>query len=155
HERLMRLAVEQGRRNPLYPFGAVVADARSGDLLAAAVNDAGADPTLHGEITAMRAYVARHGNGGWDAVALYSTGEPCAMCMAAIAWAGVAQVVWGSSIPTLRRTGIPQISLRAHEVARSAASFHRPELLLGGVLEAETDALFEEARRRREAAARP
>lgn len=149
HERFMRLAVEQARKNPKWPFGAVIVDTRNGDVLGSGVNTGADGPLLHGEVVAMNDYVQRHGNQGWAATTLYTTGEPCSMCMSAMAWANLRRVVWGSSIDEIRRTDIVQIDLPAHEVAVSARSFYTPELLLGGVLADHTNHLFRQAQRLR------
>jgi tRNA(Arg) A34 adenosine deaminase TadA len=67
------------------------------------------------------------------------------MCMSAIVWAGIGGVVYGSSISTLVQAGIAQIMIDASAV-RAAASFYRGQIM-GGVLRAETDALFHNRRR--------
>jgi tRNA(Arg) A34 adenosine deaminase TadA len=66
------------------------------------------------------------------------------MCQSAVLWAGIATVVYGTSIPTLRALGWPQIDLRAEEVVRRAP--FRTCRLIGGVCESECDALFRAAR---------
>lgn len=150
HERFMGLAIEQARRNPKWPFGAVIVDTRTGAVLGSGVNTGTDSPVLHGEVVAMNDYVHRHGNQGWAETTLYTTGEPCSMCMSAMAWANLRRVVWGSSIDEVRRTDINQIALSAREVAAAARSFYTPELLLGGVLAYRTNRLFQEARRLRQ-----
>ena len=150
HERFMWLAVEQARRNPRWPFGAVIVHTRTGEVLGGGVNTGDDSPLLHGEVVAMNDYVRRQGNQGWADTTLYTTGEPCSMCMSAMAWANLRRVVWASSIDEIRRTDIIQIDLSARQVAASARSFYTPELLLGGVLADHTNRLFEEARRLRE-----
>jgi tRNA(adenine34) deaminase len=140
HERYMRLAIEEAKGNPVYPFGAVIVDASSGAVLARGVNSTSANPTFHGEMVALTDYVARHGNRGWEKATLYTTGEPCAMCAAAIVWAGIPRVVYASSTPFLA-TLMNQISLRMSAVV-VASPFYHSELLLGGVLASETDAMF-------------
>lgn len=150
HERFMWLAVEQARRNPEWPFGAVIVDTRTGEVLGRGVNTGADNPMLHGEVVAMNDYVDRHGNQGWADTTLYTTGEPCSMCMSAMAWADLRRVVWASSIDEIRRTEIIQIDLSAREVAASARSFYTPELLLGGVLADRTNHLFQEAQRLRQ-----
>ncbi len=65
------------------------------------------------------------------------------MCMSAIAWAGIPRVVWATSIAGLSRAGIGQIGIGAATVA-AAADFYRPEKLIGGVLAAQTDLLFQQ-----------
>ncbi|MBZ4321069.1 nucleoside deaminase [Streptomyces sp. SCA2-4] len=145
----MRLAIEEAGENPAYPFGAVIVGTRDGDVLASGVNTMRNNPVLHGEMAAMNDYVRRHGNRGWADTTLYTTGEPCPMCMSALVWANVRRVVWGSSIDELRRAGLHQIALSAREVAAAARPFYTPDLLLGGVLADRTNRLFQEARRLR------
>lgn len=150
HERFMELAIEQARRNPQWPFGAVIVDSRTGEVLGSGVNEGADSPLLHGEVVAMNDYVRRQGNQGWSGTTLYTTGEPCSMCMSALAWADVRRVVWASSIDAIRRTDVIQIALSARQVAAAARSFYTPELLLGGVLSGRTDRLFREAQRLRQ-----
>ncbi|AUH53477.1 nucleoside deaminase [Chromobacterium sp. ATCC 53434] len=137
----MRLAIKQARQNTHYPFGAVIVHEESGRVLAEGVNDIGAIPFLHGEMAAIQNYCQRHGNRGFGETTLYTTAEPCPMCMSAIMWSGIPRVVWGTSINGLIRTGYNQILIPAERVARSS-TFYRPLMLTGGVLEEETDALF-------------
>jgi tRNA(Arg) A34 adenosine deaminase TadA len=65
--------------------------------------------------------------------------------MSAIAWAGIGGVVYGTSITTLAEVGIPQIMIDA-SVLRDTAPFYRGQIV-GGVLRAETDALFRNRQR--------
>ncbi|WP_228472955.1 nucleoside deaminase [Streptomyces cyaneochromogenes] len=150
HERFMWLAIAQARRNPKWPFGAVIVGTRGGEVLGSGVNTGADSPLLHGEVVAMNDYVRRQGNQGWADTTLYTTGEPCSMCMSALAWANVRRVVWASSIDEIRSTDIIQIDLTAREVAAAARSFYTPQLLLGGVLAEHTNHLFREAQRLRE-----
>lgn len=136
----MRLAIEEGKRNPVKPFGTVIVDTQSGNVLARGVNAATENPTFHGEMVAINSYVARHGNRGWSGVTLYTTAEPCAMCAAAIAWAGIPRVVYASSTLIVSKY-IDQISIRMKDVI-AASPFYHNRLLLGGVLAPETDAMF-------------
>src|SRR5215470_11169632 len=84
HEAAMRLTITAAKANPFYPFGAVIIGAADHAVLAQGVNNSKTNPTLHGEIVAINDYVARHGNQGWADGILYTTGEPCPMCMSAI-----------------------------------------------------------------------
>jgi tRNA(adenine34) deaminase len=68
------------------------------------------------------------------------------MCQAAILWAGIGQVVFGTSIPTLKRLGWNQVDIRAEEVTRRTP--FAVCKLVGGILERDCDALFEAALRR-------
>ena len=146
HEQAMRRAIEQGKKNPLYPFGAVITEATTGTVVAEGVNDARSNPTLHGEIVCINDYVAKHGNKDWDSKILYTTCEPCPMCMTALIWSRIGGVVFASSAfsPALASIGEP-IRISAQEVI-DKASIHKP-MLLGGVLAAETDQMFSNRKR--------
>ena len=72
---------------------------------------------------------------------LYTTAEPCPMCSGAILWAGIPHVVYGTSIETLKKLGLPHIDLPCEEVA-DRASFEG-FAVTGGILEQDCDALFE------------
>lgn len=149
HERCMRLAIAEARGNPMYPFGAVIvrpgANGAAGETMARGVNNARANPTLHGEIACMNDYVSRHGNTGWAEMVLYTTGEPCSMCMSALVWAGIGGVVFASSIQGILAAGIGQINITARQVAEASPFYSG--LLLGGVLAAETDKMFLDRKR--------
>ncbi len=145
HEGFMRLAIEEGHRNPAYPFGAVIVRPETGEVMARGVNSSRENPILHGEIACMNDYVRQRGNQGWTPLVLYTTAEPCPMCMSALVWAGIGGVVFGTSIDGLRRAGINQISIAAKTVV-DASSFYRG-MLLGGVLQSETDRLFVERKK--------
>ena len=141
----MRLAFAAAKANAFYPFGAVIIGAADRAVLAEGVNNSKTNPILHGEIVKINNDVTRHANQGWSEGILYTTGEPCPMCMSAIVWAGIGGVVYGSSISTLAQAGIAQIMIDAGTV-RAAAPFYRGQIM-GGVLRAETDALFQSAAR--------
>jgi len=145
HEQAMRQAIEQAKLNPVYPFGAVITRADNGEVVARGVNNARENPTLHGEIACMNDYVRLNGNRGWADKVLYTTGEPCSMCMSALVWAGIGGVVFASSIDGIKRSGIDQIQITAKAVAEASPFYSG--LLLGGVLAAETDRMFMDRQR--------
>jgi tRNA(Arg) A34 adenosine deaminase TadA len=140
HESYMDRAIELGLRKPRAPFGALVVAASSGEVLAEGVNSVEESPTRHGEMVAIDAWAAAGGRRDEEQLILYTTAEPCPMCMAAILWAGIGTVVFGSSIPHLAREGWSQIEIRAAEIVHRA--FFADCRLIGGVREAECDRLF-------------
>lgn len=145
-ERHMRRAIAAARGNPSHPFGAVLVDSRQDRVVVEGVNRGRENPLWHGEVDALNRFASTAaGPDDWSHLHLYTTAEPCCMCQAAILWAGVRRVVFGTSIPTLQRLGWHQIDLRAEDVIRRAP-FADCELL-GGVLEDECDTLFEHAHR--------
>ncbi len=149
HERHMRRAVEVAARNPDAPFGTVIADRQTGEVLAEGLNDAEKNPILHGELDAIMRLVEARPDANWSQFVLYTTAEPCPMCSGAILWCGIPHVVFGASIATLERLDLPRISLSCGEIARRASSSFGHLEITGGVLERECDALFEEMARRR------
>ena len=140
HEMAMRAAITMALQNPVYPFGAVITDASNGKVLARGVNAAIDNPTLHGEIACINNYVSQHGNKNWSNCSLYTTGEPCPMCMSALIWANIGGIVYGSSMDIIQKSGIEAFALSAKDI-NQASNFSQP-VLLGGVLEAECNALF-------------
>jgi tRNA(Arg) A34 adenosine deaminase TadA len=142
----MRRAIQIACGNPDAPFGCVIADAETGEILAEGLNDAEKSPILHGETAAViDLFDGRPGADPSDLV-LYTTAEPCPMCSGAILWSGIPRVVLGTRLETLKSFGRPLVDLPCEEVSRRA-SFDGFEVTYG-VLEAECDALFEEMARR-------
>ena len=145
HEQAMRVAIAEARGNAAFPFGAAIVRAADRQIMATGVNKSALNPTFHGEIVAINDYVARNGNRGWGETILYTTGEPCPMCMSAMVWAGIGGVVYGRSIEQLRQFGINQILVPATAVIGASPFYHGK--ILGHVLQAETDALFRNRKR--------
>ncbi len=137
HEAAMQVAIDLATQSP---FCAVITNAISGKILAKGVNATPSNPILHGEIVCMNNYVSLMGNKNWSAIILYTTGEPCPMCMSALIWAGIGGVVFGSSINTIKKSGIAAFEYSAKDI-NEASSFSQTQLI-GGVLETQCDALF-------------
>ncbi len=140
HEQAMRLAIEQGRKNPYYPFGAVMTEAATGEVVAEGFNQTRDNPILHGEIVCMNDYVGKHGNKDWESKILYTTCEPCTMCITALIWARIGGVVFATSLEGQRRAGMEPFKITSQDVVNSQ-TYYKP-MLLGGVLAAETDRMF-------------
>jgi tRNA(Arg) A34 adenosine deaminase TadA len=137
-EAFMRIALEEAARGD-YPFGAVIV--RNGEVLARGRNlgKQERDPTAHGEMVAIRRFLAEYGPEKLKGTTLYTSGESCPMCMGAIVWCGIARVVFGASIAELA-TKIGQIMVTDAEIA-DKTPFADIELT-GGVLAAESLKLF-------------
>lgn len=143
HEKYMRLAIAQANRNPGRPFGSVIVDERTGQVVGEGVVNMAANPMFHSEVVAMNDYIARHGNQGWENLTMYGTGEACPMCMSAMVWAGIPRMVYGSDTPFVRQY-VANINIRAKDVVDAAQPLYANKLLLGGVLSDITDKMFEE-----------
>ena len=116
HEKYMRLAIAQAYRNPGRPFGSVLVDDRTGEVVAEGVVNPAASPMFHSEVMAMNDYVAMHGNKGWENLTMYGTGEACPMCMSAMVWAGIPRMVYGSDTPFVCQY-VADIDIRAQAVS--------------------------------------
>jgi len=136
--RYMRIALEEARQAD-FPFGAVIV--RDGAILARGRNlgRTDRDPTAHGEMVAIRRVVAEHGGHALRGTTLYTTGEPCPMCMGAILWSRVGRLVFAASIAQLA-TRMHQIMVTSEELAAKAPFV--PISITGGVLADEAMALF-------------
>jgi len=140
HERYMRQAIALAGHVPDRPFGAVIIDRETGEVVAEGWNKSDDNPTLHGEIDAInRLVVAAPGTDG-SRLVLYTTAEPCPMCQGAILWAGIGAVVFGTSIRFLIDIGWRQIDIPAEELVRRSTGWQC--VVTGGVLESECNELF-------------
>lgn len=137
-ERLMKLAIAQAAEGD-FPFGTVIV--RDGEVLMAGRNLGiqEHDPTAHGEMVAIRRFLAKYGPEKLKGTTLYTSGEPCVMCMGAILWCGIGRVVYAASIDQLA-TKIGQIMISCTEIAKQTP-FAEIDIT-GGVLADEALALF-------------
>jgi tRNA(Arg) A34 adenosine deaminase TadA len=107
-ESRMRLAIDLSRANVERgtggPFGAAIYERASGKLVAVGMNSVVrlGNCTLHGEMVAFM--MAQHALGtfslsapGLPAHELFTSCEPCAMCLGATLWSGVKRVVYGAA----------------------------------------------------------
>ncbi|MGD0730658.1 MAG: nucleoside deaminase [Terracidiphilus sp.] len=87
------------------PFAALIA--RDGQIIAEAVNTVTAanDPTAHGEVNAIRAAAKTLGTFTLAGCQLYSSCEPCPMCLAAAYWARLDAIYYGASAADAARAG--------------------------------------------------
>jgi tRNA(Arg) A34 adenosine deaminase TadA len=90
---LARANIGRGGR----PFGAVVV--LNGEVVATGVNEIHTtnDPTSHAELNAIRAASHKLGSPDLSGSAVYASGHPCPMCMAAMRLAGVGRVAYAYS----------------------------------------------------------
>ncbi|MGB1130390.1 MAG: nucleoside deaminase [Haloferula sp.] len=136
HARLMERAIELARtgmqRGDGGPFGAVVA--RNGQIIGEGWNRviANNDPTAHGEVTAIRDACQKEAHFDLSGCEIYTTGEPCPMCLGAIHWARIGRIHYGFRIEDAARGGFDD--LRFYDsFARPAGDSPIPaSQLLGG-----------------------
>ena len=79
------------------PFGAVIV--KDGEIIATGVNrvTASNDPTAHAEVSAIRAACAKLQTFQLTDCIVYSSCEPCPMCLSALYWAGVKKIFFGNT----------------------------------------------------------
>ena len=98
----MRMALNEARKGIKAghggPFGAVIV--KDGVVVAKGHNQVvkNNDPTCHGEIMAIHKACKKLGTFDLSGCEIYTTGEPCPMCMAAILWANIDKVFYGCNI---------------------------------------------------------
>jgi guanine deaminase len=120
----MRRAIALGRRGLSRgdggPFGAVVV--RRGVVVGEGWNRVlgRRDPTAHGEIVAIRAASRRLRSFSLSGCDLYTTGEPCPMCLGAIYWARLDRIFFGFTVEDAARIGFDD-RLIYRQLARPAA----------------------------------
>jgi len=122
------------------PFGASIIHTKSGKLLLRALNAVAQefDPSSHAEVRAIRKATKRLKRVSLAGYTLYTTCEPCPMCMSAALWAGLDRVVYGATIEDANRH-CNQIRIPATEVA---ARSDMPCVVDGPILRDECYALF-------------
>ena len=96
-QRAIQLAGEHMRAKDGGPFGAIVV--RENKIIASGWNQVTSsnDPTAHAEVTAIRAAAARLGSFVLGGCVLYTSCEPCPMCLGAAYWARVERIVFAAT----------------------------------------------------------
>lgn len=107
-EELMRKAIELSVKNVAEgggPFGAVIA--RDGEIVATGVNRVtdDNDPTAHAEVSAIRAACRKLGTFDLSGCEIYTSCEPCPMCLGAIYWAHLDRMYYGNDKHDAARIG--------------------------------------------------
>jgi tRNA(Arg) A34 adenosine deaminase TadA len=101
HDAFMREAADLARRNVIAghggPFGAVIV--RGGKIVGRGTNlvTSTNDPTAHAEITAIRHACRELGTFSLAGCEIYTTCEPCPMCLAAIYWARLEKIFFANT----------------------------------------------------------
>lgn len=102
-KKAMQLAIEESRANITNnyknggPFGAVIV--KNGKIIASAHNTVieSADATAHAEINAIRQASKILNTNDLSGCTLYTSAEPCPMCLSAIIWANIKDVYYANT----------------------------------------------------------
>ena len=133
-DELMREALrlsEENVQNGGGPFGAVIA--RGGEIIATGVNrvTANCDPTAHAEVSAIRAAAQKLGTFNLSGCEIYSSCEPCPMCLGAIYWARLDRLFYGNTKADAARIGFDDAFIYKELALPLSERTLRAEQLLG------------------------
>lgn len=108
NEPLMKEAIRLSEENVVNnggPFGAVIA--RNGKIIATGVNrvTSNNDPTAHAEVSAIRAACEKLGTFDLSGCEIFTSCEPCPMCLGAIYWAHIDKVYFGNDKTDAKNIG--------------------------------------------------
>jgi len=101
HEKFMRMAIELSEQNlngaAGGPFGAVVV--KNDEVVALSANKViqQNDPTAHAEVSAIRLACQQLGSYDLTGCVIYTSCEPCPMCLGAIYWAHIDTIYYGNT----------------------------------------------------------
>lgn len=105
----MKLAIAEAKKGIDHvhggPFGAVIV--KDGLIIAKGHNTVlkDNDPTAHGEMNAIRKATKKLNSFDLTGCEIYTTGEPCPMCLGAILWANIKNVYFGANIDDTEKIG--------------------------------------------------
>ncbi len=101
------------------PFGALIVNTATGEHLMQSINRVRRenDPSSHAELRTVRLTCKKLKSTSLNGFTMYSTCEPCPMCMTNALWAGLDRVVFGATITDANLYCL-QIHIPAKEVAR-------------------------------------
>ena len=133
--RAISLASQNVREGLGGPFGSVVV--KDGEIIGEGTNRVATscDPTAHAEMLAIRAASAKLKNFDLSGCELYTSCEPCPMCLSAIYWARIERMFYGNSIVEADAIGFSdeflykEIALPVHERKLEATRFLESEAL--------------------------
>lgn len=88
------------------PFAALIV--KDGDIVGEGLNDTPSshDPTAHGEVLAIRDATRRLGTADLSGCEIYTTCEPCSLCVAAIWWARIDKMYYAATLDDCKDIGI-------------------------------------------------
>jgi guanine deaminase len=141
-EDYMRVAIRKAQEGIAIgqsPFGSVIV--QNGQVIAATHNTVwrDTDPSAHAEVNCIRAAAQALQTIFLRGCMLYSTTEPCPMCLSAIHWAKIERVVYGAAIADAAAAGFCELYVDAKALAEMGKS---PLIVESGLLRAECADLF-------------
>lgn len=131
-EELMRRAIalsETSVRNGGGPFGAVIA--KDGIIVAEASNSVtiDQDPTAHAEVNTIRQACRKLGTFNLEGCEIYTSCEPCPMCLGAIYWAHLDRIYYANDRKDAAKIGFDDEFIY-EEIDRKIKDRHKPMMML-------------------------
>ena len=131
-EELMRRAIalsENSVKNGGGPFGAVIA--KNGIIVAEASNSVTIDndPTAHAEVNAIRQATRALKTFNLEGCEIYTSCEPCPMCLGAIYWAHLDRIYYANDRKDAAKIGFDDVFIY-EEIGRKIEDRHRPMIAL-------------------------
>ncbi|MCX6101946.1 MAG: nucleoside deaminase [Proteobacteria bacterium] len=142
NEQFMKVAIEktkEGIFSGQSPFGAVIV---KGDNIVAVAHNIvwkTCDPTAHAEVNAIREAAKELKTIDLSGSVMFTTCEPCPMCLSAIHWAKIDKVYYGATIADAAEAGFKELEFPAKELARLGKS---PLVVEEGLCREECASLF-------------
>jgi guanine deaminase len=134
-DELMKKAIEMSRNAVTNaghrPFAALIV--KDGEIVGEGLNDTPSshDPTAHGEVLAIRDATRRLGTEDLSGCEIYTTCEPCSLCVAAIWWARIDKMYYAATLDDCEEIGIGVDGL-VEEISRPVSGRTLPaERILG------------------------
>ncbi|NND64950.1 MAG: nucleoside deaminase [Gammaproteobacteria bacterium] len=127
HERFMHAAIERAidaERDDALPIGAVLV--KNSEIIADGVSLVwkNSDPSAHAEMECLRNGCMKLGTFGLTDCVLYSTLEPCCMCLCCASWSQLSTLVYGAHQSDVSPAN--HYELDNYDAATVAANAHRP-----------------------------
>lgn len=130
---------------PYMAFGAILVDKSKRAIVMHSCNTVYVDATNHAELNLLQLtahYYPNRSSEWWNSLSMYTTAEPCPMCMAAARWTGVGEIVYGTTISALSRFGWSGIDVPAAEINAHSHQLSTTTELVGPCATVLTDQYF-------------
>ena len=147
HERFMARAIELSRKAAIVEstggaFGTVIV--KDGEIIGEGRNCVVSenDPTWHGEIEAIRNACRKLGNFSLEGATLYTSAEPCPMCLGATYWAGIKDLYYAATVDDALKYGNFDDSMIYSEIRKPANE--RENMKLSQIMQPEAVEVWKE-----------
>ena len=127
-KRFMQMAIQlsvENVDNGGGPFGAVIV--KDGEVVATGANRVvpNNDPTAHAEVTAIRNACAKLGTFMLDGCTVYTSCEPCPMCLSALYWARVKRICYANTKAFRLLTSLSHLQRWCYMCLRPPCAYHQ------------------------------